>query len=207
MNIEATTEQNRNQFHELHHPILIIVRGVPGSGKSYLAAALQESLGKENVVTLDPDSIDQTSKEYSDFSKALTTEGVDTKLHPYRFSRSKAYEAIVAHKIIIWNQPFIDFEGFRKTIDRLQTYAAEHTTQLPALVVEVEVSEAIAKKRVMSRKEQGGHGPAEDIFAYFISQYKSFSEKGYTTVIVQGEDDVAVSVSAVKNALRKLQER
>lgn len=189
------------------HPTLILIRGVPGSGKSYLAGALQEAIGKDKVVLLDPDSTDYTSKEYTEFSKALTLEGVDPKFHPYRYVRGKAYETIIAHKILIWNQPFTNLDGFNKTVKNLQTYAAEHGTTLPVLVVEVEIHEVRAKDRVTQRMSQGGHGPSDNTFNRFVGDYVSFASEGYSTVAVQGEDDVAVSVAAVKKALGKLGEK
>ena len=73
------TTQDRDQ------PTLILIRGLPGSGKSYLATALQEALGKDIAITLDPDATDYTSRAYTDLSAALTAEGIEEKFHPYRF--------------------------------------------------------------------------------------------------------------------------
>jgi predicted kinase len=196
-----------SKFQDMHHPTLVLIRGVPGSGKSYLATALGESLGKDKVLILDPDKIDLTSKEYLALSETLTNDGVDQKFHPYRWSRSKAYDAIIARKIIIWNQPFTNLDGFNKTVVNLQTYASEHGTQLPLLVVEVEVSPTIAKERVTTRKNSGGHGPSDNTFTRFTDEYRSFSDEGFNTVVVNGEDDVAASVAFVRKALEELGEK
>ncbi|HEU5187615.1 MAG TPA: AAA family ATPase [Candidatus Saccharimonadales bacterium] len=185
-------------------PTLIMIRGVPGSGKSYLAAGLQKAIGKEKATMLDPDKIDKTSEEYRIHSEALTKDGVDEKFHPYRFLRARAYGAITAHKIVIWNQAFIDFEGFKKTVDNLQAFATEHDTKLPTLVVEVEVGGHIAKARVADRAKQGGHDVPEEAFDRFIEQYRSFSEQGYDIVTINGEDDGAKSVAVVQKALAAL---
>ena len=184
-----------------------MVRGLPGSGKSYLATALQAAIGKANVVLLDPDATDQTSQEYADFSSALTAEGVDEKFHPYRFLRSKAHAGITAHKIVIWNQAFTNLDGFQKTVKNLQTYAADHDTRLPLLVVEVEVGADLAKARVAKRAEQGGHDVAKEAFARFIDEYRSFAHEGYDTVIVNGEADVSGSVASIVTALQGLREQ
>jgi len=188
----------------MNHPTLILIRGIPGSGKSHLAVALEASLGKGNVLILDPDKIDLTSKAYADFSDTLTAEGVDQKFHPYRWSRSQAYEAITAHKIIIWNQAFTNLDGFNKTIVNLQTYASEHGTHLPLLVVEVEIDPDTARSRVAARALKGGHNVPQEAFARFINEYRSFSEEGFNTVSVNGEDDASVSVASIKAALEKL---
>lgn len=187
------------------NPILILIRGVPGSGKSYLAVALQAALGKETVVTLDPDATNYKGKEYAAFSEGLTKEGVDSKLHPYRFLRAQAYAAIVAHKVIIWNQAFTNLDGFDKTVKNLQAYATDHGTELPVLVVEVEISEHVAKQRVTKREQQGGHGVPDEAFARFLNEYTTFADKGYNIIVVNGEDDVARSVGIVTKALEKLQ--
>lgn len=186
------------------NPKLVLVRGLPGSGKSYLVAALKDSIGQDEVVVLDPDATDYTSQAYSDFSAKLTADGVESKFHPYRFLRAGAYAGITAHKVIIWNQAFTSLDGFQKTVVNLQTYAADHDTKLAVLVVEVEVPEAVAKQRIADREKQGGHGVSEAAFARFVSDYVSFAGQGYEILRVDGEDDVAVSVKAVMAALKNL---
>ncbi len=188
----------------MDNPVLILVRGVPGSGKSYLTLALRQSLGADKVVVLDPDATDYASQAYHDHTAALTAEGVDEKFHPYRFLRAQAYQGITANKIIIWNQAWTNLDGFNKTILNLQTYASEHGTQLPVLVVEMTVDEAIAKTRVAQRAGQGGHDVSAEAFGRFLRDYTSFADAGHKTVALHGEDDIAVSVAAVEQALADL---
>lgn len=186
------------------HPTLVLVRGVPGSGKSYLARALEESLGQNHVVILDPDETDYESEAYKELSATLAADGVDAKFHPYRFLRAKAYKGIVDNKIVIWNQAFTNLDGFNKTIVNLQTYATEHGTHLPLLVVEVEVKEHVAKQRVAKRASEGGHDVTNEAFTRFLNDYRSFTEEGFNTVIVNGEDDIKDSVAAIRAALDTL---
>jgi thymidylate kinase len=187
------------------HPILIFIRGLPGSGKTYLAMELQKAIGEDEVVMLDPDATDYKSREYLEHVQAQTAEGVDPALHPYRFLRAQAYQGIADHKVIMWNQPFTNLEIFNKMIDRLRTHAAEHKTELPILVVEVEVDPATAKERVVRRKQAGGHGPSDATFARRVGDYTSLAAHGYNVVVVHGEDDVAASVATVMAALQELQ--
>jgi predicted kinase len=188
----------------LTSPILMLIRGIPGSGKSYLAEVIRKTIGADMVVLLDPDSIDYTSDSYIDLSKSLAAEGVEEKFYPNRFLKSEAYEAVKQGKLIIWNQPFTDAGGFERTIDSVRTFAAEQHIPLPILLVEVEVDHETAKQRVSSRKAQGGHGPSDGRFTRFTQEYISFGDKGYRTVIVHGEDNVAQSAAIVMRALHEL---
>lgn len=185
-------------------PILILIRGLPGSGKSYLAKALQERLGPSGVTLLDPDATDYESPAYQEHTKRLSEDGVDAKLHPYRFLRTQAYAAIEAHGIIIWNQAFTNLETFQKMIANLQAYADDHGTELPILVVEVEIDQETAKARVAERASQGGHDVDAENFARFIRDYRSFAGEGFETVTIQGAGDVQTSVYAVLESLSRL---
>lgn len=193
-----------NQITLADHPIAIFIRGLPGSGKTFVAAALMKAIGEGKVVNLDPDATDYSSKEYLDHTKALTSEGIDTKLHPYRFLRAKAYDGIAANKIIIWNQPFTNLEIFHKMADRLQNHAAKCKTRLPMLVVEVEIDTETAKERVVTRKSKGGHGPSGNTFTRFTNDYASFETEGFNVVKVDGRADVNQSVAAIMRALEPL---
>lgn len=186
------------------HPILILMRGLPGSGKSYLAQRLVDSLDKEKVIMLDPDATDYNSDEYKQHTKQLSEEGVDPKLHAYRFLRAKAYDGIANKKIIIWNQPFTNLEIFKKMIKRMEDHASSHSVNLSIVIVEVKVDPTLAKERVAERKRQGGHGPSDDTFTRFLNDYSSFAHLGFETVQVRGDNDVETSVSSVLETLRSL---
>jgi thymidylate kinase len=202
MDETAITTQAQN----IQGPALILIRGLPGSGKTYLADKLHTVLGAEHIVMLDPDTIGYKDEAYTEHSKSLTAEGIEEKLHPYRFLRSRAHQAISDHKIIIWNQPFTLAGGFERTIQSVRGYAAEHDIQLPILAVEINIDPQIAKARIEQRKEEGGHGPSDKRFARFIDEYISFAGMGQDqTITVRGEDNVAASATAVIQALRELQ--
>jgi thymidylate kinase len=186
------------------NPVLIIVRGLPGSGKTYIANELGKAFDRDQVVKLDPDATDYESAAYTKHVEQLTEEGVDPKLHAYRFLRAQAYDGIKDHKVVIWNQPFTNLEIFHKMMDRLNTHAAENNTKLSVLVVEVEIDPLIAKARVDSRRQAGGHGPSDDTFTRFVHDYKTFSNDGYNTVTVSGDTNVSESVTAILEALNTL---
>lgn len=186
------------------NPVLVLARGIPGSGKSYLARHIQEKIGKEEVVLLDPDAIDFESDAYKNLVSQLREQGVDEKFYPYRFLRANAYSAIEAGKIIIWNQAFTNLDGFQKTVINLQNYAQERNIELPLLVVEVFIDPTLAKERVRKRVENGGHNVADEAFERFINDFRSFADEGYRTVTVSGEQDTSVSAQKVIEAVNAL---
>ena len=199
---DTTTSTPR--YASLQHPLLIIVRGMYGSGKSYLATRLHTAFGEDAVVVLDPDTIDRDSQEYKDHSAAQTTQGADAAIHPYRFLQHKAFQGISDHKIIIWNQPFTNLEMFKRMIGRLEDYAAKAHTTLPMLVVEVSIDPAIAQARVTERQAAGGNSISDAVFAQRLSEYTSFASEGYNIVAVRGDDDVATSVTTVMRRAAEL---
>jgi len=75
---------------------LIIIRGIPGSGKSFLAQKLKEVLG-EKAIKMDPDEYRGYKKRQIDISKTHH-QSVDLigKL------QNQALQAIKSGKIIIW---------------------------------------------------------------------------------------------------------
>ncbi len=181
-----------------------MIRGLPGSGKSHLAEALRDMLGKDRVVILDPDAIDFESPAYRQLCEQLTAEGVEEVFFPNRFLKSVGYQAIDDGKIIIWNQAFTDLGGFGRSSQSLLDYAAKKGLNLPLLVIEMQVSSDTAKARIAERAGKGGHDVPEERFARFIDEYKSFADQGYTTVSASGEDDVAASLAKVLDALQAL---
>lgn len=113
----------------------------------------------------------------------------------------QAYEAIENGKTILWNQPFIDFNGFEVTVKRLREYAADHGQELSVLVVEVEVPESTARARVEKRTQQGGHGPSDAVLERFLREYRSFADDGYATYRVDGTGDAAASAWQITTRL------
>lgn len=180
---------------------LILIRGIPGSGKSFIANALAESLGEQSVVLLDPDKIDMNGAAFQEYSSQLTADGVEKKFHPFRFLRQTGYDGMLAGKTVIWNQAFNDFAGFEVTVKRMLEFAQTNDITLKVLVVEVEVEGSIARSRIAARAAAGGHNVPEDKFDAFMSGYESFAGRGYDTVTVDGSDDVSRSVAIITQKL------
>lgn len=187
--------------HNNEQAVIIFIRGLPGSGKSYLAKQLEAAINKQSVVVLDPDATDYNSQAYAEHVKSQTEEGVDPKLHAYRFLRAQAYDAIATKKIAIWNQPFSNLEIFDKVVARMEEFATDQEVKLSILIIEVDIDPKIAKKRVEARKQDGGHGPSDATFERFVNDYASLINRGYHVVGVKGDDSVDSSVDAVIQAI------
>ena len=181
-------------------PTLIMIRGLPGSGKSFVANKLAETLGPEHVVILDPDALDNTSSEYLAFSKKLSAEGVDKVLHPFRWSRKRACDGIVDGKTVIWNQPFTDSGIFGRLVTFIEEYAKEQNVDMQTLLVEVDIDHDTAKQRIAERKADGGHGPSDATFDKRAVDYESLADE-YRTVSIHGKNDVDQSVKMILEAL------
>ncbi len=178
-------------------PYLILVRGIPGSGKSYVTEILAERLGIAACVVLDPDAIDYESQSYKTMVEELRSEGVDEKFYPYRFLRRQAHEGIENNQIIIWNQAFTNLDGFQKTIRNLTNHAKQHGKSLPLLVVEVEIDAELAKQRVAERAAGGGHDVPSEHFDRFTRDYVSFENEGYSVIKVDGAGDIEAQIKEI----------
>lgn len=187
---------------QLATPALIIIRGIPGSGKTSIATELAQTLGSGDVQSIDPDEIDVTSDEYRIFSHSLTAQGVDEKFHTYRYLNSKARQAIDAGKTIIWNQAFIDFKGLSITVERLKEYAHEQGIELPVLVVDVVIDPMVARQRIATRAAQDGRVIDQDVMERFIHDYVPFDGKLYSSITVHGVDQIQQSVASIVRALK-----
>ena len=188
----------------LQNPVLILVRGIPGSGKTYYAENLVGAFSQAEAILLDPDTTDYNSQEYAFHVNQQLSEGVDSKLHPYRFLRQKAFSAIAEHKIIIWNQPFSNLEILQKVTARLEEYAKEQKTTLPILIIEMSLDTETARSRVEQRKKNGGHGPSEATFIRFVSNYASAAPLGYEIIELYGHNDPQQTIPQVIDRINKL---
>ena len=183
-------------------PLLVIVRGLPGSGKSYLSEAVSKKLDGLAVTLLDPDVIKTKSKEFLEFSQSLSEEGLAEAIHPFRWLRKNACDAITANKIVIWNQPFT----IRGIFDRLLVFImdnSEHDRELDILVVEISIDNTVALERIEKRKNEGGHGPSNDTFEKRVSEYESFSDS-YDTLKLNGSDDIDENASLVADRINAI---
>jgi predicted ABC-type ATPase len=184
------------------NPVLIFIRGIPGSGKTHLTKDLSKRL--DNVTVLDPDAVNENDASFLHFSKNLNDAGLDRAIHVFRWLREQAIQHALNDSVIVWNQPFTDEGIFSRLVQYIVEQAKQkHGTRLRVLIVEVATPEAIAWQRVLSRKAEGGHGPDEEIFRQRVSAYVSYKDK-FDVITVDGTADFTSSVEAINLKIQSL---
>lgn len=183
-------------------PTVVLIRGLPGSGKSYLSEEILKQVGSDIVVVIDPDKIDFEAEDYLEIAKGLQADGVDERLYPYRYLRANAHRAIENDKLIVWNQAFTNLYIFNRTILNLQNHALDNGKKLNFVVVEVGIDNQTAKKRIQSRADKGGHNVSSEKFKQFTDDYESFASQGHDGVVsVDGDGDAAEQAAKIIKAV------
>lgn len=166
---------------ETNKPNLLIIRGVPGSGKTSLAREMQKRFGWETSVIIDPDEIDKQSANYVSFVEnlKLNNPDIDENIYPYRFLLSQAKNVLETGTTVIWDQPFTVLEGLRYTIGTLTAHAKALGISLPVLIIELQTSKKEAIRRVDKRQSEGGHGLTVDQIDFFFGKYSTAEGLGF----------------------------
>lgn len=180
----------------------MIIRGIPGSGKTTIATEISKRLSSDSFLILDPDLLGDRTEVYQDFCGTLKTFGVSEKFFPYRFLLAQARDALMLGKTVVWDQPFTDQEGLAYTVRKLRK---EVDPNLRALIIEVNVPIEIARARIKDRKIKGGHGPSDDVFDSFIERYRSLAgDTSLRIIAVDGSGDLDIAVSVIVEAVEEI---
>ena len=180
---------------------LVLVRGLPGSGKSTIIAHVAKLLQSGCFIVLDPDKTDYSSSEYLAHKAQQKSKGVDEKLWPYRFLRAQSATAISQAKVVLWNQAFTNLDAFRQIISRHQEIASQAGVALRVLVVEVSIDPELARRRIAERVKQGEHDVAADRFENFVRDYRSFANLEFEMVLLEGADNPDKNAQKIVDAL------
>ena len=179
---------------------IIFIRGIPGSGKSFVAENLVQALEGAKVTLLDPDTIDTQNPEFIELSKQLEKEGLAKAIHPFRWLRGQAIDAATTGSVTVWNQPFTNQGVFDRLIAFIRAGAQKHGVSLRVLILEVNTPKEVAYERIMERVNAGGHGPSESTFLQRVDDYTSFSSD-YETIQLDGTKDIKSLISEVTDRL------
>ncbi|HSX49257.1 MAG TPA: AAA family ATPase [Candidatus Saccharimonadales bacterium] len=176
--------ERKEQKTVYQEPLLVIIRGIPGSGKSYLTNDIINKLSID-ITIVDPDSINKESKTYKEFAHKLrsTEPEVEEKFYPYRFMLQIAHDRLNQKSkppFVIWNQAFTDTEGLDYTVRKLKSLC---NSQLNILIIQLDPHPEEAWKRIQERMQTGGHGMDSERFNSFVTKYQKI-EPQYPNIVV-----------------------
>lgn len=181
------------------HGALVLIRGLPGSGKSTLVKRLVKLLEREgnSIVSLDPDCVHRDSAELKEYSSHLTALGVPAEIHIYRYLCTQVRRGVESGALTIWDQPFSNREVF----ESLLRVVAAFDWYPNILLVELEIDPPAAYSRVLHRASAGNRKMPPRTFERYVKSYRSFRDLGLPTVTVDGLNTSEEEVAALRNLL------
>lgn len=191
--VRMKTELDPNQNRETEPntvPMLIIIRGIPGSGKSAISKELVRQLNSSStrdVTLIDPD---ENVYKNSDANTQTSTSREDLQI--------KAMVALQKGGVVIWDQ-------LLTSIDSLEKINLIKKLIQPAVLTLIEISleTEVAWDRVLKRQELGEQfGPDRDQFDDYLSKWSSLHEAGLDgLILVDGNQSVEESTRVILNGL------
>jgi adenylate kinase family enzyme len=194
----------------LTNGLLIIIRGLPSSGKSTLTDGLLKLIHLSRAKRLNPDFVEVNSPE---FVKFCSTRPKDLPLKKliYRFLLYSACKELSTGGLVIWEQPWRKLELFRLTLENINVrgYNLPETADYPftIVIVEISLSEDEARRRVASRYHAGQHRLTAKDFVAFEQAFDSFEELNLEKLVVDGTLPLTKQVDLVVDFLREVRER
>lgn len=161
---------------EKKHAIILLIRGMPGSGKTKIALHIKKFFSDDCVV-LDPDTLDKNDPDFN----ALRTElqgTISEDVIPYRYLLKKANEAVGRGKVVIWPQAWTKLWGIKSALRSL----TEKNPELKRIVVEIELPIEIIKKRIAERVKTGGRGLDQRSLADFLEAFEPWDKTQFPDI-------------------------
>lgn len=184
-------------------PILMIIRGIPGTGKTCLASALLKSpCNRMNWLLLDRDVLRNDASERERLESFLAQYEWPTQKREYGIYRFFLWQTILAFRCgrnVVWSQPRARLSLLRLTIDRL--YKTFRCT-FRLLVVELEIDPKIAWERVINRVKNGGHGPVLSKYNQMVASYQPADADEFPLLRLDGTRPVCDLLNSVHIELR-----
>ncbi|MDO8728909.1 MAG: AAA family ATPase [bacterium] len=188
----------------------MIIRGLPGSGKSTLVDRLVRLTDLSGAKRLDPDLVEVNAPEFTRFC-ITRPKDLPLKKLIYRFLLSSACEELSVGGQVIWEQPWRKLELFRLTLENINVrgYHLSEIADYPFVIaiVEIYLPTDEVYRRVASRYQAGQHPLTTEDFADFVQSSDSFDGLNLPMLIVDGTLPLTTQVDSVVDFLRKVSER
>lgn len=194
------SELNQSKEHLKGVGMLIVVRGIPGSGKSYLVENLVDTLKDEEadrIIRIDPDEYrykDTSIHKVSAFTRDLASE---EELLPGL--QKMALEGISEGKIVIWEQLLTSLKKPEQV-----NFIRQAIYPSRLLFIEVVTDKSAAWERIMVRNDLGQQiGPTNEQFDDYTARYVSFQDKkvDFEYLVVNGEKPAEENVKLILSRL------
>lgn len=193
---------------------LLIVRGLPGSGKTSVLNELTRVPHFSKAVRLDPDVVNITSSEFERFCGNHPSD-LPMQKKVYRYLLYKACDELTTGKTIIWEQPWRNQELLRLTLENIVVIAyklsalPENISKLPfyAGIVEISVSELEARKRVIKRFLDGQHKLLPKDIEEFIEKMEAITNISLPLIQLDSVRPITELVSSITGFVAKIKER
>lgn len=180
-------------------PVLIVLCGVSGTGKSTIGGVLAGRIGAAMVST---DAVRTLLAEQRGLPVAMWQEYEAAAYSPemnrdvYEEMRRRARAHLQA------GRPVILDGTHRRAVDREAALEVARELGLPSLVVEVTVSDEAALERVVGRQRRRGEEPNPQAFRQHLEEFESPTSREGRLLSLDGAQSPVVLAEEIEDALR-----
>jgi adenylate kinase family enzyme len=159
---------------------LIIIRGIPGSGKTYFAQKINKNLPSE---VIDPEYIKITQRNFIEFRKLHPQEKRIKRLK-FLFNLDKTKKLLNEGKSLIWTQPWRKASGLKTTIEHIQ-----NSVPTKVIVLEINVDPKLCWER---SKEKLGNITFEKFLKNFVIRQSPVENPNFPYFKVSNYEEISI---------------
>lgn len=190
------SKEQKTEYQNLEEvEALVIIRGIPGAGKSRLATQLKEVLG-ENSIKIDPD-------EYRYMGRTLNNSvQAGSKLELFDFLKDQALRSIKSGKIVVWDQAWTSLKNARE----ISTQINKMISPAKLFLIEIEIAPSLAWDRIQAREKLGvQQGFTRVLFDTYVEKYFSVRTEDLEgeLIVLRDNDEESTNIKLILNRLIK----